>query len=102
MIPLQPLDYFLKSVPVDYVMTKDNLVVFHHDDLVDEIRDIMLETRYRSYPVVDNNKKVLGSISRYHLISKNKKKVILVDHNERSQSVPGLQDAQLIEIIESP
>ncbi|WP_096635510.1 putative manganese-dependent inorganic diphosphatase [Clostridium cochlearium] len=89
-----------QSVPVDYIMTKDNLVVFHHDDLVDEIRDIMLETRYRSYPVVDNNKKVLGSISRYHLISKNKKKVILVDHNERSQSVPGLQDAQLIEIID--
>lgn len=89
-----------QSVPVEYIMTKDDLVVFHHDDLVDEIRDIMLETRYRSYPVVDNNKKVLGSISRYHLISKNKKKVILVDHNERSQSVPGLEDAQLVAIID--
>lgn len=89
-----------QSVPVEYIMTKDDLVVFHHDDLVDEIRDIMLETRYRSYPVVDNDKKVLGSISRYHLISKNKKKVILVDHNERSQSVPGLEDAQLIAIID--
>lgn len=89
-----------QSVPVDYIMTKDDLVVFHHDDLVDEIRDIMLETRYRSYPVVDNDKKVLGSISRYHLISKNKKKVILVDHNERSQSVPGLEDAELIAIID--
>ena len=89
-----------QSIPVDYIMTKNDLVVFHHDDLVEDIRDIMLETRYRSYPVVDNNKKVLGSISRYHLISKNKKKVILVDHNEKSQSIPGLEDAQLLEIID--
>ncbi|WP_125152197.1 putative manganese-dependent inorganic diphosphatase [Clostridium rectalis] len=89
-----------QSVPVHYVMTKDNLIVFNKEDLVDEIKETMLQTRYRSYPVVDNNNKILGSISRYHLISKNKKKVILVDHNERTQSIPGLEDAELLEVID--
>ena len=89
-----------QSVPVSYVMTKDNLVLFNNEDLVDEAREIMLKTRFRSYPVVDNNNKILGSISRYHLISKTKKKVILVDHNERTQSIPGLEDSELLEVID--
>ena len=89
-----------QSIPVSYVMTKENLLSFSTDDFVDEIKDVMIETRYRSYPVVDSNNKVTGSISRYHLISQNKKKVILVDHNERSQSVHGLEDAEVLEIID--
>lgn len=89
-----------QSVPVSYVMTKDNLLVFNPIDLVDDVKETMLKTRYRSYPVVNDDNKVIGSISRYHLISKNKKKVILVDHNERSQSIPGLEDAELLEVID--
>ncbi|WP_027633947.1 putative manganese-dependent inorganic diphosphatase [Clostridium hydrogeniformans] len=89
-----------QSIPVGYVMTKDNLVYFSEDDFVDELKDVMLETRYRSYPVVDANHKVVGCVSRYHLISKNKKKVILLDHNERGQSVHGLEDAEILEIID--
>lgn len=89
-----------QSVPVSYVMTKDNLVLFNNEDLVDEAREIMLQTRFRSYPVVDSNNKIIGSISRYHLISKTKKKVILVDHNERTQSIPGLEDSELLEVID--
>src|SRR5690554_5065029 len=79
-----------QSVSIDYVMTSDNLVYFALDDLVDDIKVYMSQTRYRSYPVVNHERKVVGSISRYHLISSLKKKVILVDHNERSQSVDGL------------
>lgn len=89
-----------QSIPVGYVMTKDDLVYFSEDDFVDELKDVMLETRYRSYPVVDSNNKVVGCVSRYHLISKNKKKVILLDHNERGQSVHGLEDAEILEIID--
>ena len=81
-------------------MTKDNVVSFSTEDFVDEIKDIMLETRYRSYPVVDKNNNVVGSISRYHLISQNHKKVILVDHNERAQSVHGIEEAEILEIID--
>lgn len=89
-----------QSIPVSHVMSKDNIISFTTDDFVDEIKDIMLETRYRSYPVLDKEDNVVGSISRYHLISQNRKKVILVDHNERSQSVHGIEDAEILEIID--
>ncbi len=89
-----------QSVPVEYVMTTEKIVSFNLDDFIDEIKDKMLQTRYRSYPVVDDNNKVKGLISRYHLISQNKKKVILLDHNEKSQSVDGIEEADIIEIID--
>lgn len=89
-----------QSIPVSYVMIKDNIIKFRTDDLVDDIKDIMIKTRYRSYPVVDKNNHVIGTISRYHLISHNKKKVILVDHNEKTQSVHGIEDAEVLEIID--
>ncbi len=89
-----------QSIPIEYVMTKKNIISFKTDDFVEEIKDIMLETRYRSYPVLNNENRVIGAISRYHLISKNKKKVILLDHNEKQQSVHGLEDAEITEIID--
>ena len=90
----------VQSIPVGYVMVKENIVSFRADDLVDDIKGIMAETRFRSYPVLDENGRVLGTVSRYHLISNHKKKVIQVDHNERGQSVDGLEDAEILEIID--
>lgn len=90
----------VQSIPVGYVMVKENIVSFRADDLVDDIKGIMAETRFRSYPVLDENGRVLGTVSRYHLISNHKKKVIQVDHNERGQSVDGLEDAEVVEIID--
>ena len=90
----------IQSIPVSYVMAKENLVSFSEDELVDDIRSTMVETRFRSYPVTDTDGKVLGTISRYHLISDFKKKVIQVDHNERGQSVDGLEEAEILEIID--
>lgn len=89
-----------QSIPIGYVMKKDNLVCFKTNDLIEDVREVMLQTRYRSYPVVNLENKVIGSMSRYHLISQNKKKVILVDHNEKSQSVVGLEDAEILEILD--
>lgn len=100
------LDTFLAArllplaVPVEYVMTKKDLVKFKVDDYVDDIRVVMGNTRYRSYPIVDNRNEVMGSIARYHLISNKKKPLILVDHNERNQSVPDIESAEIIEIID--
>jgi manganese-dependent inorganic pyrophosphatase len=105
-IILTPYDTFTasrlitQSIPVDYVMTKKDVLSFNTEDFIEDIKYIMLETRYRSYPVIDDNNKVIGSVSRYHLISQNRKKVILMDHNERTQSVPGLEDAEILEIID--
>lgn len=90
----------IESIPVSYVMAKDNLIYFSTDDLIDDIKDKMIETRFRSYPVIDTNGKVVGTISRYHLISNQKKKLIQVDHNERGQSVDGIEEAEVLEIID--
>jgi len=89
-----------QSIPVGYIMTRENLISFKLDDSIEDVKEVMLKTRYRSYPVLDRNDKVIGNISRYHLISPNKKKLILVDHNEKGQSVNGLEDAELLEIID--
>lgn len=89
-----------QAVPVEYVMTKEDLVVFHKDDLIDDVREKMSQSRFRSYPVLDNKGKVIGNISRYHLISNLKKKIILVDHNERNQSIDDIDSAEIIQIVD--
>ena len=89
-----------QSICVNTVMTTEKLVLFNLDDFVDDIKNKMLQTRYRSYPVIDDNNVIQGFISRYHLISSRKKKVILVDHNEKSQSVDGIEEAEILEIID--
>jgi manganese-dependent inorganic pyrophosphatase len=89
-----------QSIPIEYVMTKNNVITFSTNDFIEDIKDIMLETRYRSYPVLDEDGSVIGSISRYHLITQQRKKIILVDHNEKTQSVDGLEDANILEIID--
>lgn len=90
----------IQSIPVSYVMATDDLISFSQFDLIDDIKDIMAETRFHSYPVTDEDGRVIGTVSRYHLISNHKKKVIQVDHNERGQSVDGLEEAEVIEIID--
>ncbi|HCL4577234.1 TPA: putative manganese-dependent inorganic diphosphatase [Clostridium botulinum] len=89
-----------QSIPVSYIMTSSDIMSFKLSDFVEDVKEVMLKTRFRSYPVVDHNNKIVGAISRYHLISPKKKKVILVDHNEMGQSVPGLEEAEIMEIID--
>lgn len=89
-----------QAVPVSYVMSREDIIYFSSDDYIGDIRNTMAETRFRSYPVVNEESKVIGTISRYHLISGKKKKVILVDHNEKGQSVEGLNEAEILEIID--
>ena len=89
-----------QSIPIRHVMSTENITSFNIDDFIHEIKDIMLKTRYRSYPVVDDSNKIVGFISRYHLIARNKKKVILMDHNEKAQTVNGIDEAEILEIID--
>ena len=90
----------IQSVPVSLLCQKDNLVTFHLDDYLDDVRDTTLRTRYRSYPILDENDCVVGTLSRYHLLRPNRKRVVLVDHNETAQSVAGLEQAEIMEIID--
>ena len=85
---------------VSNVMTRDNIVRFNLDDFISDIKVKMLQTRYRSYPIIDDNNVIQGFISRYYLISSRMKKVTLVAHNEKSQSVDGIEEAEILEIID--
>ncbi len=89
-----------QSIPVGYVMTSNGIITFEADDYVEDIKQVMMNSRFRSYPVVDSGMRVVGFISRYHIIGQNKKQVILVDHNEMSQTVDGIEEAEILEIID--
>ena len=78
----------------------EGLVSFHLDDYIDDVREEVLKSRYRCYPVLDENDRVVGTLSRYHLLRPRRKRVVLVDHNERAQAVPGLDQAEILEIID--
>ena len=86
--------------PVERIAQSKDLVCFHLDDYLDDVRDKVLESRYRSYPVLDENGKPVGTLSRYHLLKPRVKRCVLVDHNEKSQSVAGLEQAQIIAILD--
>lgn len=89
-----------QSTPISYFMRKSQLTIFNMEDYIDEIREIMVKKRYRNFPVVDSENNIQGMISRTSLINLKRKQVILVDHNERSQAVEGLEEAEILEIID--
>jgi len=89
-----------QCIPVGEIMKTENLIFFYENEYIDQIKDIMLESRHRYFPVVDINKKIVGTISRKQLITYKKKQVILIDHNEISQTVEGIEQAEILEIID--
>lgn len=90
----------IQSVPVARILPKTDPVSFHINDYVDDVREQTLKSRFRSYPILDENDCVIGTLSRYHLLRPNRKQVVLVDHNEVSQSVDGLSEAEILAIID--
>lgn len=91
--------YLLFSPSVRELMVSD-LVVFHKDDYVDDASVRMLQSRFRSYPVVDDHNQIYGFISRYHVLNSKSKRLVLVDHNEYSQSVEGVEKAEIVEVVD--
>ncbi len=89
-----------QSIPVGRIACTENLLYFHLNDYLDDVREQVVKSRFRSYPLLDEEDKVVGTLSRYHLIRPRKKQVVLVDHNEVSQSVAGLEQANIIGIID--
>lgn len=82
------------------IMRSRNLVLFEKDEKAEEAKKMMLSTRFRNYPVVDDDNRYLGMISRYNLLQMKRKQVILVDHNEKKQAVEGIEEAEILEIID--
>lgn len=89
-----------QSISLKYFMTKENLTTFRNSEYIEDIKDIMTKKRFRDFPVVDRNNHFLGFISRRRIVNPRKKRLILVDHNEKTQAVDGIEEADILEIID--
>ncbi len=89
-----------QSTPIGRICRTQDLVCFHLEDRVDDVKDQVLKHRDHCYPILDENEQVVGILTRYHLLRPRRKRVVLVDHNEAAQSVPGLDEAEILEIID--
>ena len=90
-----------QAIPVGFFMTpRDRIVCFKTTDYVEDIQEIMTKKRFRDFPIEDENGNYVGTISRRNLLRSGRKKVILVDHNEKNQAVDGIEDTEILEIID--
>ncbi len=89
-----------QSTPVGYFMRKEGLIAFHKDDFISDIKSVLSKIRHRDFPVLDQDGNYCGMLSRRSLLDMEKKKIILVDHNEKTQAVDGIDEAEIIEIID--
>lgn len=89
-----------QSIPVRHFMSKDGLTIFKTTDYVEDIKQEMAKKRTRDFPVLDKKGNYYGLISSRRLMDASKKKVILVDHNEKTQTVDGIEEAEVLEIID--
>ena len=89
-----------QSAPVRYFMKKDHLITFSREDFISDIRDTLAKIRHRDFPVLGRDGKYCGMLSRRSLLSMDNKKIILVDHNEKGQAVDGIDEAEILEIID--
>ena len=94
------LRLIFQSAPVERVCQKKDITAFHLDDRIDDVREVVQNKRDHCYPILDEKDKVVGILTRKHLLNPKRKRVVLVDHNEASQSVAGLEEAEILEIID--
>ena len=89
-----------QSMPIRYFMKSENLTIFNVNEKTDDIKEIMGQKRYRDFPIVDKDDNYIGMISRRNRLNLKRKQVIMVDHNEESQAVDGIDHAEILEIID--
>lgn len=89
-----------QSMPIKQYMTRQRLITFQIDDYVDDVKEEMAKVRHRDFPVLNESGNYVGMVSRRNLMSMQKKQVIMVDHNEKSQAVDGIGEAEILEIID--
>ena len=91
--------YTYFAPPVSKIMAK-KVVKFYANEFAEDVGRKMMQTRFHAYPIVDENNKIVGCASRYHIMNSKNKKIILVDHNEFSQSVHAIEKAEVLEVID--
>ena len=89
-----------QSMPIKQFMTKSDIITFKIDDYVDDVKEVMSKVRHRDFPIVDHEGRYVGMMSRRNLLSMQKKRVVLVDHNEKQQAVHGIENAEILGIID--
>lgn len=89
-----------QSMPIQYFMKSENLTIFNVSEKTEDIKEIMGQKRYRDFPIIDKDENYVGMISRRNLLNLKRKRLILVDHNESSQAVDGIEFAEILEIID--
>lgn len=89
-----------QAMPVSYIMATDTIVSFNETDYIDDVKEEMTKKRFRYFPVLNADDEFVGFISRRRILEFNKKQLILVDHNEVSQAVEGLEECEIMEIID--
>ena len=91
---------YIYFAPSAKAIMKRELVRFTNTELAEDVSRKMLQSRYHVYPVTDAGGRLTGYVSRYHIMQAPNKKLILVDHNEFSQSVRAIEKAQVLEVID--
>ena len=99
--PLTATRLIYQIPTIEHVMQKaDKVEYFNANNTVQEVSKKIANSRHRSYPVINENGKVVGAISRYHLFNYHKKQLVLVDHNEFKQSIDEIEDGEILEIVD--
>ncbi len=97
---LRAVRRIFQAIPAGRLVSAEGIEAFHLNDYIDDVREVVLHSRYRSYPILDDGDRVVGTLSRFHLLRPRRKRVVLVDHNELAQSVPGLDETEILAIID--
>ena len=89
-----------QCAPISYYMTRDDIMKFTLVTPVADVTRVMAKVRHRYFPILDEDGKYCGMISRRNIINLQKRRIILVDHNEATQAVEGFDQAEILEIID--
>ena len=89
-----------QCAPSSYYMTRDDIMKFTLVTPVADVTRVMAKVRHRYFPILDEDGKYCGMVSRRNIIALRKRRIILVDHNEATQAVEGFDQAEILEIID--
>ena len=89
-----------QCAPISYYMTRNDIMKFTLVTPVADVTRVMAKVRHRYFPILDEDGKYCGMVSRRNIINLRKRRIILVDHNEATQAVEGFDQAEILEIID--
>ena len=98
--PFEVIRLMTQVIPIKNFVQRDQLEYFVSYETLDDVKENMLTSNHTRFPVVDENNRVLASITKSNLLDYQRKRVILVDHNERGQSIRGIDEAEIVEVID--